>query len=127
MKQLYFRFLLLPLLLIANASHAQGFGLPPGFDLKTFQKNEDQALYFLQYDSAYDFVTAFDHVSPALDFICYPDKKGWKVVVGTLDSSGFKNPVFYQVDSKNAVTIAKKKFDTVQVANMAHGLYNAEI
>jgi hypothetical protein len=127
MKQFYTRlllFLLLPLL--PATAFAQGFGLPPGFELKKFQANEDQAIWFLQYDSAYQFVAAFDHISAPKDFICYPDKKGWKVVVGTVDSSGFTNPVFYQVDAKNVVTVARKKYDTIQVANMGRGLYNAK-
>lgn len=128
MKKNYFCFLLLLILSGAAKMFAQGFGLPPGFDLKTFQKNEEQALWFLQYDSTWQFVSNFDHITGGKDYICYQDKRGWKVVAGTVDSSGFKaGASFYQVDSKHNVTAAKKKFDTIQVAAMGRALYNANM
>lgn len=128
MKQYYLRILFLLLIAAPVLSKAQGFGLPPGFDLKTFQKNEESALWFIQYDSTWQFVCDFAHISPNRDYICYPDKKGWKVVTGTLDSSGFQaDASFYQVDAKHAVTQSKKKFDTVMVAAMGRALYNANM
>jgi hypothetical protein len=127
MKNPYFRLLLLALLFTApRLLSAQGFGLPPGFDLKTFQKNEEQAIWFLQCDSAWQYVTAFDPAAASKDFICIPDKRGWKVVAGNIDSAGFKSDaVYYQVDLKNVVTVAKKKTDTVLVAAMARALFNS--
>ena len=127
MKHTYPRLFLCFLLLLTVPAFSQGgFGLPPGFDLKTFQKNEEQAMYFLQYDSAWQFVSAFDHLPASKEYICYQDKRGWKVVAGTIDSSGFKSDaVYYTVDNKHVVTVARKKFDTVQVTAMAHAYYNA--
>lgn len=104
---------------------AQGFGLPAGFELKKFEANQLQAMYFLQYDSAWQRVAAFDNLPATKDVICYSDKKGWKVVAGTVDSSGFKNATYYIVDEKNVVTVSKKKFDTLQVASMGRALFNA--
>lgn len=129
MKQTYFSILLSLLLpLIPTAIFAQGFGLPPGFELKKFQANEDQALYFLQYDSACQRVAAFDHLPASTDFICYSTKSGWKVVAGKIDSAGFnKTATYYMVDSKNNVTLQKKKFDTLQVASMAIALYKSSV
>ncbi|MCX6311919.1 MAG: hypothetical protein NT084_09840 [Bacteroidetes bacterium] len=96
--------------------------------MKKFQANEDQAMFFLQYDSAWQRVATFDHLPATKDFICYPNKSGWKVVAGTVDSSGFKkDATYYMVDAKNIVTISKKKFDTIQVASMARALYNSSI
>ncbi len=128
MKQPYTRilFFFVLVLLAPRMANAQ-FGLPPGFDLKQFQKNEEQAMFFLQYDSAWQQVAGFDHLPASKDVICYPDKKGWKVVAGTADSSGMKDAGFYQVDTKKTVTAARKKFDTVQVASMARALYNASV
>lgn len=126
MKQAYLRIFLLVFAAAAPfLAFSQGFGLPPGFELKKFQANEEQAMYFLQYDSAWQRVAAFDHLPASKDVICFPDKKSWKVVVGTVDSSGFKEANYYIVDSKNVVTHPKKKFDTVQVANMGRALFNA--
>jgi hypothetical protein len=126
MKQAYLRIFLLVFAAIPPfIAFAQGFGLPPGFELKKFQANEDQAMYFLQYDSAWQRVVAFDRLAASKDFICYPDKKSWKVVTGTADTSGFKDATYYIVDSKNQVTVSKKKFDTLQVANMGRALNNA--
>ncbi len=105
----------------------QGFGLPAGFELKKFQANEQQAMFFLQYDSACQRVVSFDHLPANKDFIAYPDKRGWKVVTGTLDSSGFVNGSYYQVDSKNQVTLSKRPFDTLQVNAMARALLNANV
>lgn len=128
MKQSYFRFLLILLLACPLLISAQGFGLPPGFDLKAFQKNEEQALWYLQYDSTWQFVSTFDHISGNKDYICYPDKRGWKTVCGSVDSSGFKaDASFYQIDSKHVVSTAKKKFDTVLVASLGRALYNANM
>jgi hypothetical protein len=128
MKQNYFRFFLIVLVSFAPfLAFSQGFGLPPGFELKKFEANQAQAMYFLQYDSAWQRVAAFDHLPQSKDAICYPDKKGWKVVAGTADTSGFKDATYYIVDSKNAVTISKKKFDTVQVASMGRALYNSGV
>jgi hypothetical protein len=129
MKQAYLRIYLFILILLAPAFvFSQGFGLPAGFELKKFQANEDQALYFLQYDSAYQRVATYDHISGQKDFICYQEKRGWKVVVGTVDSSGFKKDAnYYQVDAKGIVTLSKKKFDTIQVAAMGRALYNSNV
>jgi hypothetical protein len=127
MKQNYLRFVFVLLTCFGGFSlYSQGFGLPPGFDLKTFEKNQDQALWFIEYDSTWQAVVNFDHISGAKDYICYPDKKGWKVVCGTVDSAGFKEGAsFYQVDSKRNVTAAKKRFDTLLVASMGRALFNA--
>jgi hypothetical protein len=128
MKQPYFRLFLFALIFSAPAlAFAQGFGLPTGFELKKFQANEDQALFFLQYDSACQRVTVFDHIPTTKDFIAYPDKRGWKVVAGTVDSSGFKEANYYLVDAKGIVTLSKKKFDTIQVASMGRALYYSTV
>lgn len=128
MKQAYFRTFLIILVSFAPfMAIAQGFGLPPGFELKKFEANQAQVMYFLDYDSAWQRVAAFDHLPATKDVICYPDKKGWKVVAGKVDSTGFKEATYYTVDLKNVVTISKKKFDTVQVASMGRALYNANI
>jgi hypothetical protein len=127
MKQAYFRTFLIALISFAPfLASAQGFGLPAGFELKKFEANQLQAMYFLDYDSAWQRVAAFDHLPQTKDVICYEDKKGWKVIVGTVDSSGFnKEAAYYTVDAKNIVTLSKKKFDTIQVASMGRALYNA--
>ena len=128
MKKKYFLFLFLILFAGSSAAIAQGFGLPPGFDLKTFQKNEEQALWYLKYDSTWQAVVNFDHITGSKDYICYRDKRGWKVVAGTVDSSGFKSDAaFYQLDGKSKVTKANKKFDTLLVAAMGRALYNANM
>lgn len=120
--------LLLILLVLPLAAIAQGgFGLPAGFDLKQFQKNEEQALWFIQYDSMLTRVQTFDRGMPGKDFVCYQDKKGWKVVCGTIDSAGIKNTRWFQIDSKNVVTEMKKKGDTVLVASIARALYNGHL
>ncbi|MBI3511590.1 MAG: hypothetical protein HY064_13090 [Bacteroidetes bacterium] len=123
MKQPYTRLLLFIFLTSPLALLSQGFGLPTGFDLKTFEKNQDLAIWFLQYDSAVANVASFDHLS-GKDFIAYPDKKGWKVVAGTVDSSGFKSDAgYYLIDPKKTITSSKKKFDTLQVCAMGRALY----
>jgi hypothetical protein len=128
MKQAYFRNFLIVLVAFAPfLVHAQGFGLPSGFELKKFEANQSQAMYFLQCDSAWQRVAAFDHLPATKDVVCYPDKKGWKVVAGKVDTSGFKEATYYIVDAKNQVTISKKKFDTIQVAAMGRALNNANI
>ncbi|HEU4718163.1 MAG TPA: hypothetical protein VFU15_10025 [Bacteroidia bacterium] len=126
MKHTYLRFLtaLIFMTLAANLP-GQGFGLPPGFDLKAFQKNEDQAMWLVQYDSAWIHTASYDHLPQSRDYVCLPDKKGWKVVTGTLDSSGFRDAVYYSVDAKNAVTRAQKQTDTALVNAMARALYNS--
>lgn len=126
MKQrlpLIFILIALPLTFFAQG----GFGLPPGFDLKQFQKNEEQALWFIQYDSMIIRVQTFDRGMMGKDFVCYQDKKGWKVVAGTIDSAGIKGTRWFQVDAKNTVSEMKKKGDTVLVASMARALYNGDI
>jgi hypothetical protein len=126
MKQSYFRNSLIVLIFFAPfLVCAQGFGLPAGFELKKFEANQLQAMYFLQYDSAWQRVAASFPVNTGKDVICYQDKKGWKVVAGTVDSSGFKEAGYYMVDLKNQVTLSKKKFDTVLVASMGRALFNA--
>ncbi|HTL81453.1 MAG TPA: hypothetical protein VL651_07100 [Bacteroidia bacterium] len=128
MKQHYIRTVLLVFLAFTGRTVSAQFGLPTGFDVKTFQKNEDQAMWFLQYDSAYQAVATFDHLGSDKDFICIPDKKNWKVVVGTLDAeTGFKaGAAYYIVDAKKAVTVSdKKKFDTLTVAAMGRALYSS--
>jgi hypothetical protein len=127
MKQAYFRTCLIALISFAPfLALAQGFGLPAGFELKKFEANQLQAMYFLEYDSAWQRVaSSFAMTTANKDVICYEDKKGWKVVAGTVDSSGFKEAAYYTVDAKNVVTLSKKKFDTVQVASMGRALYNA--
>ena len=128
MKQAYLRTLLIAFISLTSfLASAQGFGLPAGFELKKFEANQTQAMYFLQYDSVWERVMAFDHLPATKDVICYSDKKGWKVVAGTVDTSGFKEAVYYIVDAKNQVTVSKKKFDTVQVASMGRALNNANI
>jgi hypothetical protein len=126
MKQTYLRTLLACFCLAPAFVFAQGFGLPPGFDVKAFERNQDLAYYFVKYDSIWQSVSSFDNIPGSKDYICYPDKKGWKVVAGTVDSLGFKNDaVYYAVDGKNVVTIQKKKFDTVLVASMGRALFNS--
>ncbi len=126
MKQSYFRNFLIVLIFFAPVLVcAQGFGLPAGFELKKFEANQLQAMYFLQYDSAWQRVAEYAHLPKTKDVICYSDKRGWKVIAGTVDSSGFKEATYYIVDAKNVVTISKKKFDTIQVASMGRALFNA--
>lgn len=108
-----------------NISAQGGFGLPAGFDLKQFQKNEELALWFIQYDSTILRVTQFDRAASGKDFICYQDKKGWKVAAGKLDSLGLKNASWFAVDGKNTVTAMKKPGDTVLVSAMARAVFNA--
>lgn len=126
MKQ---RLLFLAALLIFPAVFfAQGFGLPPGFDLKQFQKNEEQALWFIQYDSMIVRVQAFDSETAGKDFICFQDKKGWKVITGEIDSAaGIKGRKWYSIDAKNVVTVLKKEGDTALAKAMGHALYNARL
>src|ERR1044072_3575709 len=108
--------LLIVLLALPLTFFAQGFGLPPGFDLKQFQKNEEQAMWFIQYDSMITRVQTFDRGLSGKDFICFQDKKGWKVVAGKIDSaSGFKERKWFAVDAKNVVTEMKKEGDTVMI------------
>lgn len=126
MKQrlpLIFILLALPLTFFAQG----GFGLPPGFDLKQFQKNEEQALWFIQYDSMITRVQTFDRGMNGKDFVCYQDKKGWKIVAGTIDSAGIKNTRWFQADSKNVISEMKKKGDTILIASIARALYNGNI
>ncbi len=126
MKQSYFRNSLIVLIFFAPALVcAQGFGLPAGFELKKFEANQLQAMYFLQYDSAWQRVASSFAMNTEKDVICYQDKKGWKVVAGTVDSSGFKEASYFIVDLKNQVTLSKKKFDTIQAASMGRALFNA--
>jgi len=122
----------LPLLLILLALPAvflaQGFGLPPGFDIKQFQKNEEQALWFIQYDSMITRVQTFDRGMMGKDFLCFQDKKGWKVVAGKLDSAqGIKDRRWFSVDAKNVVSEMKKEGDTVLITAMGHAMYNGNI
>lgn len=128
MKQSYFRTFLIVVVALAPAIvFAQGFGLPAGFELKKFEANQAQAMYFLQYDSAWQRVTSSFAMNTEKDVICYQDKRGWKVVAGTVDSSGFKEASYFIVDLKNQVTLSKKKFDTIQVASMGRALHNANL
>ncbi|CAN5780948.1 hypothetical protein BH11BAC7_BH11BAC7_19000 [soil metagenome] len=128
MKHAYTRISLITLIAFAPAFLiAQGFGLPAGFELKKFEANQSQAMYFLEYDSAWQRVAAFDHLDDNKDFICYQDKRGWKVVAGKADTSGFKEAAYYNVDLKNQVTLSKKKFDTIQVTAMGRALHNANL
>lgn len=112
------------LLVLPFTFFAQGFGLPPGFDLKQFQKNEEQALWFIEYDSMITRVQTYDRTLNQKDFVVFEDKKGWKVVAGDIDSAGIRNTRWFQVDAKNVVTEMKKKGDTVYVASLARALYN---
>lgn len=126
MKQAFTRLFILFFLLYGPRMAFAQFGLPAGFDLKTFQKNEDLAMWFLQYDSAWQSVAAFDHLPSNKDFVCYPDKRGWKVVAGTVSDAGFSSDAgFYQVDNKNNVTKAQKKFDTLLVSSLGRALFNS--
>lgn len=103
---------------------AQGFGLPPGFDLKQFNKNEEQAQWFMKYDSMITRVTTFERSLAGKDFVCFQDKKGWKVVAGTFDSLGMSGATWFQVDGKNVVSAMKKKGDTVLVASLSRAIFN---
>lgn len=117
--------LLLLLFVLPLTFFAQGgFGLPPGFDLKQFQKNEEQAHWFIQYDSMITRVQTFDRGLAGKEFVCFQDKKGWKVIAGSIDSTGITNDRWFQVDSKNVVSEMKKKGDTVLVEALARALYN---
>ncbi|CAN5380180.1 hypothetical protein BH09BAC5_BH09BAC5_15170 [soil metagenome] len=128
MKQSYVRIFFIMLTTFAPIlAFTQGFGLPLGFELKKFQANETEALYFIDYENACQLVTDFDHVPSSKDFVCYTDKKGWKVVAGTVTEDGFKDESYYFVDAKNQVSVSKKKFDTIQVTAMATALYNATV
>ncbi len=120
--------LLIALLILPAVFFAQGFGLPPGFDLKQFQKNEEQALWFIQYDSMIVRVQTFDRGLSGKDFLCYQDKKGWKVVAGLLDSAkGFINRKWFSVDAKNVVTEMKKEADSTLIMSMGHAMYNGNV
>ncbi|MGL4597316.1 MAG: hypothetical protein ACRCYO_07310 [Bacteroidia bacterium] len=107
------------------ALHAQ-FGLPPGFNVKEFQKNEQLAIWFINYDSIWHKVTAFDReAANAAAHICMADKKeGWRIVTGTPDSSGIWGGKVYAADSKGRIE-QKKKADTAQIASLGKALYNA--
>lgn len=120
--------LLIILFLLPATIFAQGgFGLPPGFDIKQFQKNEEQAFWFIQYDSMITRVQTFDRGLNGKDFLCYQDKKGWKVVAGKIDSAGIKGTKWFAIDSKNAVSEMKKPGDTVLVNSIARALFNGDI
>lgn len=120
--------LLIALLVLPTVFLAQGFGLPPGFDLKQFQKNEEQALWFIQYDSMIVRVQNFDRGSSGKDFICFQDKKGWKVIAGTIDSAkGLKDRKWFSIDAKNVVTEMKKESDSTLAMAMGHALYNGNL
>jgi hypothetical protein len=117
--------LLIALLILPTVFFAQGFGLPPGFDLKQFNKNEEMALWFIKYDSMIVRVQTFDRGTVGKDFICFEDKKGWKVVAGRIDSArGIIERKWFAVDAKNVVTEMKKEGDTVLITSMGHALYN---
>ena len=127
MKQHYIIIFLFLFLFCAPILSVAQFGLPAGFELKKFQENENESFYFLQYDSAYLRVSQYESITTYKDHICYADKRGWKVIVGTVDSSGFKQANYYHVDYKGIVTAVKKKFDTIQVAALGRALFNANI
>jgi hypothetical protein len=111
--------------LLVFASHAQGgFGLPAGFDLKQFQKNEELALWLIQYDSTVMRVIEFDRAAANQDIVCYQEKKGWKIAVGKIDSMGIKVSSWYAMSGKT-VTPSKKTSDTSIVNAMARSLFNA--
>jgi hypothetical protein len=126
MKQHYIIIFLVLFLICAPILSVAQFGLPAGFELKKFQENENEAFYFLKYDSAYLRVSQYEKIATYKDHICYADKRGWKVIVGTVDSSGFKQTNYYHVDNNGIVTTAKKKFDTIQVAALGRALFNAK-
>ncbi len=109
------------------ALHAQ-FGLPPGFNVKEFQKNEQLAAWFIDYDSIWHHVTTFDReASNTKDHICIPDKKGgWRIVTGSSDSSGIWGGAVYAADSKGRVE-QKKKADTAQLIPLGRALYQANL
>jgi hypothetical protein len=73
-------------------------------------------------------VQAFDRGTVGKDFICFQDKKGWKVVVGKIDSAtGIKERKWFAVDAKNVVTEMKKEGDTVLITSMGRALYNGDV
>ena len=110
-----------------SAFAQSGFGLPTGFDLKTFNKNDETAVWFLHVDTAVQEVVKFDPSAAGKNFAVYQDKKGWKVVAGTTDTTGFRDDaVFYLVDQKRTVTVATKKYDTALVASMGRALWNTD-
>ncbi|GAB4135782.1 MAG: hypothetical protein Fur0041_10060 [Bacteroidia bacterium] len=127
MKKSYFNVIaFLVAALIPVLASAQ-FGLPAGFNVKEFHKNEDLALWFLQYDSTAIRVSAFDRNLAGKDIVCIPEKSGWKVAAGKITDEGLTEARYYQVDSKNIVSNLKKKPDTTQFTSIAKALYHAQL
>lgn len=119
------------LLLLLPAGLFAQFGLPPGFDTKTFGKDEQIVFWLLNYDSVMQKtpVPSMQLDQPEDDYaFAWADKKNnWHVVHGKLDSLGrYRMASHHQVDSKNKITSPKDKIDTAFAGGAARALRNAQ-
>lgn len=118
------------LLLFIPFSAAAQFGLPPGFDVKTFQKDEEVVYWLLRYDTAMmkTPVPAMQMKSPEDDIaFAWTDKKNnWHVMHGMMDSARHYTPLLHQViDGKGKVSASKEKTDTALTGSSVRALINA--
>lgn len=123
MKKNYI-FSVLFLMLITGTLNAQ-FGLPMGFNVKEFKKNEETALWILMYDTVTMKVRSFDGIPSDKEVIAVQDKSGWKVVAAELTAEGYQNAMYYNVDNKYNVTALKRKPDTTALAAVSRAMYQA--
>jgi|GEM_PF-3351120 len=116
------------LLILPFAARAQ-FGLPQGFDVKTFQKDEETVFWLLNYDSAMIKapVPAMQIDAPFDDLaFAYQDKKSnWHVLHGKLDSGRYRIAAHFLLDAKGRMQSAKEKTDTAMLSSAGRALRNA--
>ena len=123
MKKNYL-FSVLFLMIIAGTLKAQ-FGLPMGFNVKEFKKNEETALWILLYDTVTMKVRNFDRIPADKEVIAVQDKSGWKVVAAELTAGSYQNATYYTVDNKYTVTAMKRKPDTTALVAVSRAMYQA--
>ncbi|TND06514.1 MAG: S-adenosylmethionine synthetase [Bacteroidetes bacterium] len=127
-----FKKLRLIVLLAFPVSVFAQFGLPPGFDVKTFQKDEDQVFWLLRYDTALmkTPVPSMQMSDPG-DDLCFAwtDKKNtWHVVHGRIDSlKRYAAASHHTIDAKGKVLSSKEKPDTAMFGAHARALLNATL
>jgi hypothetical protein len=110
-----------------SSVHAQ-FGLPPGFDIKTFKQAEQQVQWMLDCDSAAMVVNGLDSALRNKTLICIqnPKSQSWQVFAGKLDSNGLFKQVRYTVSEKGKAEKQAKTGDTTQCDALARALWNAK-
>lgn len=125
LKRLY----LLALLVLPFSASAQ-FGLPQGFDVKAFQKDEETAFWLMQYDTAMMRTPlsgdVYDEKYPDIPFVFQDKKNNWHGVHGHLDSAGHYHVItHHQLDAKGVAKVVKDKPDTLFFGATARALRNA--